>query len=50
LAHFFVGTPPRYPEGNITIPFYTTLSYAFGALLDAGNVLRLQRPSEGAAD
>ena len=50
LAHFFVGTPPRYPEGNITIPFYTTVSYAFGALLDAGNVLRFQRPSEGAAD
>jgi hypothetical protein len=50
FAHFFVGTPPRYPEGNITIPFYTTLSYAFGALLDAGNVLRFQRPSEGAAD
>jgi hypothetical protein len=50
FAHFFVGTPPRYPEGNITIPFYTTLSYAFGALLDKGNVLRFQRPSEGAAD
>jgi len=26
------------------------VSYAFGALLDAGNVLRFQRPSEGAAD
>ena len=46
LAHFFVGTPPHYPEGNITIPFYTSLSYTFGALLVAGNVFRFQRPSE----
>jgi hypothetical protein len=50
LAHFFVGTPPRYPEGNITIPFYTALSYTFGALLDAGNVFRFQRPPAGAGD
>ena len=21
LAHFFVGTPPHYPERNVTIPF-----------------------------
>jgi hypothetical protein len=45
LAHFFVGTPPHYPEGNVTIPFYTSLSYTFGALLDAGNVFRVQHPS-----
>jgi len=48
LAHFFVGTPPHYPEGNVTIPFYTSLSYTLGALLDAGNVFRFQRPSAGA--
>jgi hypothetical protein len=46
LAHFFVGTPPHYHEGNITIPFYTSVSYTFGALLDAGSVFRFQRPSE----
>jgi len=49
FAHFFVGTPPRYPEGNVTIPFYTSLSYAFGALFDKGNVFRFQRPTAGAA-
>jgi hypothetical protein len=48
LAHFFAGTPPHYPEGNITIPFYTSLSYTLGALLDAGKVFRFQHPSEGA--
>lgn len=48
LTHFFVGTPPRYLEGNVTIPFYTSLSYTLGALLDAGNVFRFQRPTEGA--
>jgi hypothetical protein len=48
LAHFFVGTPPHYPEGSVTIPFYTSLSYTLGALLDAGNVFRFQRPSAGA--
>jgi hypothetical protein len=47
LAHFFVGTPPHYPEGNVTIPFYTSLSYTFGALLDAGNVFRFLHPSDG---
>jgi hypothetical protein len=50
VAHFFVGTPPHYPEGNITIPFYTSLSYTFGALLDAGNVFRFQRPAAGVGD
>ena len=49
LAHFFVGTPPRYPEGNVTIPFYTSLAYTLGALLDAANVFRFQHPSEGAS-
>ena len=49
LAHFFVGTPPHYPEGNITIPFYTSLSYTFGALLDASNVFRFQRPTAGSS-
>ena len=48
LAHFFVGTPPHYPEGNVTIPFYTSLSYTLGALCDAGNVFRFQRPTEDA--
>ena len=48
LAHFFVGTPPHYYEGNVTIPFYTSLSYTLGALLDAGNVFRFQRPTEDA--
>jgi hypothetical protein len=48
LAHFFVGTPPHYPERNVTIPFYTSLSYTLGALLDAGNVFRFQRPSASA--
>jgi hypothetical protein len=48
LAHFFVGTPPHYPEGNVTIPFYTSLSYTLGALLDVGNVFRFQRPSASA--
>ena len=48
LLHFFAGTPPHYPEANITLPFYTSLSYAFGALLDAGNVFRFQRPTAGA--
>jgi hypothetical protein len=48
LAHFFVGTPQHYPEGNITIPFYTSLSYTFGALLDAGDVFRFQRPTPSA--
>lgn len=48
LAHFFVGTPPHYPEGNVTIPFYTTLSYAIGALLDSGNVFRFQRSAASA--
>jgi hypothetical protein len=48
LAHFFVGTPPHYPEASITMPFYTTLSYAFGALLDAGNLFRFQRPTTAA--
>lgn len=47
LAHFFVGTPPHYPEGNVTIPFYTSLSYTFGALLDAGNVFRFHHPTNG---
>jgi hypothetical protein len=47
LADLFVGTPPHYPEGNVTIPFYTSLSYTFGALLDAGNVFRVQHPSNG---
>lgn len=46
LAHFFVGTPPRYPEGNVTIPFYTSLAYTLGALSDAGNVFRFRHPSE----
>jgi hypothetical protein len=46
LAHFFVGTPPHYPEGDVTIPFYTSLSYTLGALLDAGNVFRFQRPTD----
>jgi len=50
LAHFFAGTPPNYPEGNITIPFYTTLSYTFGALLDSGNVFRFHRPTPAAGD
>jgi hypothetical protein len=48
LAHFFAGTPPHYYEGNVTMPFYTSLSYTLGALLDAGNVFRFQRPSEDA--
>ena len=48
-AHFFVGTPPHYPEGNITIPFFTSLSYTVGALLDASNVFRFQRPTESAS-
>jgi|SRR5579864_618944 hypothetical protein len=48
LAHFFVGTPPHYYEGNITIPFYTSVSYTVGALLDAGNVFRFQHASDGA--
>ena len=48
LAHFLAGTPPHYYEGNVTIPFYTSLSYTLGALLDAGNVFRFQRPSEDA--
>lgn len=47
-AHFFVGAPPHYPEGNVTILFYTSLSYTLGALLDAGNVFRFQHPSAGA--
>jgi hypothetical protein len=47
LAHFFVGTPPHYPEGNVTIPFYTSVSYTLGALLDAGNVFRFHHPSNG---
>ncbi len=46
LAHFFKASPPRYLEGNVTIPFYTSLSYTLGALLDAGNLFRFQRPSE----
>jgi len=46
LAHFFVGTPPHYTEGDITIPFYTSLSYTFGSLLDAGDVFRFKHPSE----
>lgn len=50
LAHFFVGTPPHYPEGNVTIPFYTTLSYAIGALLDSGNVFRFQYPTAAAGE
>ena len=50
LAHFFVGTPPHYPEGNVTIPFYTTLSYAIGALLDSGNVFRFQHPTAAAGE
>jgi hypothetical protein len=50
LAHFFVGTPPHYLEGNVTIPFYTTLSYAFGALLDSGNVFRFQHPAAAAGE
>jgi hypothetical protein len=48
LAHFFVGTPPHYPEGGVTLPFYTSLSYTLGALLDAGRVFHFVRPSEGA--
>ena len=47
LAHFFVGTPPHYPEGNVTIPFYTSLSYTLGALLDAGNIFRFGRSGTG---
>lgn len=40
LAHFFTGSPPHYPEGSVTVPFFTSLSYSFGALLDAGKVFR----------
>jgi hypothetical protein len=48
LPHFFAGTPPHYYEGSVTVPFYTSLSYTLGALLDAGNVFRFQRPGEDA--
>lgn len=35
LGHFFAGAPPHYPEEDVTVPFYTSLSYTLGALLDA---------------
>lgn len=47
LAHFFSGTPRYHPEEDVVVSFYTSLSYTLGALLDAGNVFRFQRPSEG---
>jgi hypothetical protein len=33
LNHFFAGNPPHYPEQDVTIPFYTSVAYALGAML-----------------
>jgi hypothetical protein len=46
LAHFFVGTHPYYPEEDVTVPFYTSLAYSMGALLERSNVFRFRHPDE----
>ena len=46
LTHFFPGAHSYYPEEDVVVPFYTSLSYTLGALLDRGNVFRFQHPSE----
>jgi len=46
LAHFFAGAHSYYPEEDVVVPFYTSLSYTLGALLDRGNVFRFEHPSE----
>jgi hypothetical protein len=46
LTHFFAGTARYHPEEDIVVPFYTSLSYTLGALLDRGNVFRFQHPGE----
>lgn len=45
MTHFFPGKAP-YPEEDVTVPLYTSVAYAFGALLERSGLFRLQHSDE----
>jgi len=42
MAHFFAPKPPYHPEEDVVVPFYTSIAYAFGALLERSGVFRFE--------
>lgn len=46
MAHFFPGKQPYYPEEDVTVPFYTSLAYSFGALLERSGVFRFEHSED----
>jgi hypothetical protein len=40
ISHFFAGEPPYYPEQDVMVPVYTSVSYSVGALLGSVGFLR----------
>jgi hypothetical protein len=49
MRHFFVGETPYYPEQDVTLPLYTSVTYAVGALLGRSWLLRMTPTGETAS-